>query len=265
MPSKLVTNRLRAARQVEASAAQHAETIAAGLAEKLGGELAAGETLPDLALVIRLLGRHLARRGQEMSASDRADTDERADANAPRLTRDQAVAALYDKIVEVRRTVEALYGPEKSVTIFGFKGATPQRAAALSAHGKQMIDRLRKPLRPLPPPNLPGLAADPARWAAEIEHHQQALEQALGELVRKKRHAETSLSHKHEALQSFDEAYVQVGRSLEGLFALAGQKALSDRVRPAHDWAYRRAKKRRQREKKESAADPAPMAREGQD
>lgn len=264
MPSKLVTDRMAASHQVEMAAARHADAVAAGLAEELASTLQEGETLPDFALTIRMLGRYLAQRSHEMDARDAAHVTELTQARSPREARDLATAALYDKIVEIRRAVEVVYGPEKIKAVLGVEGATPQYATTLRLHAEQILHRLRHPLDELPPSRLAGVVAEVDRWVAEIEPLYEALRQALQALLAKRARARGSLGHKQRAVHAFDNAYVQVGRCLEGLFALAGETALAERVRPASDWAYRRNKKRAARKKKESAATPESPESKGQ-
>ncbi len=67
---KAILDRKKSAVAIVAASQRWATDTAERLAELLRPELAEGETLPDLALLLRLLGRALARRWRRLEAAD---------------------------------------------------------------------------------------------------------------------------------------------------------------------------------------------------
>ncbi|MFS8072104.1 MAG: hypothetical protein ACMG6S_37520, partial [Byssovorax sp.] len=72
MLSKQVTDREKSARAVEAAAKTHAAQIAAGFTRELTPHLEAGEVLPDVELLARLIGRKIVADNAALLAADQA-------------------------------------------------------------------------------------------------------------------------------------------------------------------------------------------------
>lgn len=233
MLSKMVTDRRRSARFVEVAALTHAEEAAAALAPLLEAELAEGETLPDLALLQRLLGRALATQSAAMVAADELHNAELDDDFAPRSRRDEVTAELYRRLVGIRGAAAELYGAERSAALLGVDGATAQQPDALRRQAERLMARLRDPAFELPPPLLPGVAVDPASWVEILEPAATAVGEVLRELDRETREAETSFKNKTAAMAAYDRVFLSVARLLEALYRSAGEELLADRVRPS--------------------------------
>src|SRR5262245_28458075 len=72
MASKQVTDREKSARAVAAAAETHAAQIAQGFLRELTPYLKAGEPMPDVGLLARLMGRKILADNAALSAADTA-------------------------------------------------------------------------------------------------------------------------------------------------------------------------------------------------
>jgi len=230
MPSKQVTDRKKSALAVASAGRTHTGDVSASLRGLLSPYLKKGEDLPDIALLVELTARALDSAEATMSAADEANLRELSDDDAPRRARDEAAAALSDELVALREWLTGLYGPG-ALKSLGFSSATPEDPVVLERFAGEVISGIQA--KPLPKPRYKGVKWDPTETIAKIETLRTDLQSHLADVAREVREAEATLRAKVDAIVAYDERFSGVATFLVGLFRLAGETALAERVRPS--------------------------------
>ena len=232
MPSKMVTDRQKTAAAVEAAILAHAEEAAAGLAATLAPVLDEDEPPVDVVPLQDQLARLLDHRREVLVRMDEAHLAELGDDVGPRRQRDDAAQRLAARVISVRQTLGALFGPDATRTLVGLDGNTATDPVALARQGRRMLDRLSDPAFAFPRAQFAGVDLDVGVWVGELTGPVEELEAALAEVARERREAETTLTAKLLALDDYDRSYRAVARLLEGLYELTGLDGYAARVRP---------------------------------
>jgi hypothetical protein len=230
MPSKQVVDRQKSAQAVIAAGETNASLIADELEKLLSAHLRKSEKLPDIDLLIDLVARYLGTSTDAMIAADEKNLLELADDDAARNARDEAAASLYSAVGDLREWATALYGTAALRTL-GFSGPTPQEPVALSRFAGEIVSALTSGR--LPKPKRPGIKWDPAETVDEIKVAREALETHLKGVAREVREAQGTLAAKNAAISEHDERFARAAGFFAGLFRLAGQADLADKVRPS--------------------------------
>lgn len=230
MPSKQIVDRQKSALAVISAGETHSSAVADELAPVLSPYLQKSEKLPDVALLARLVARALDDAGKRMVAADEAHIAELADDAAPREARDSAATALYDEIVDLRDWLKGLYGAG-ALRPLGFSSDTPRDPVALERFAGEVMSALGKAT--LPKPLRKGVKWDPGETLEKLGAMRAALNTHLKDVAREVREAQATLRTKNDALAAYDERFGRAASFLVGLFNLAGETALADRVRPS--------------------------------
>jgi hypothetical protein len=232
MVSKQVTDRVRSSSQVTATVEVNANEVDQKLRALLSVYLEAGESMPDVALFVRLIRRHLLHASSELNAADLAHESEIADDAQPRVERDEAEADLRDTVVNYRNAVSVGYG-EAATRAHAVGSAAPSDARGLLRYAKDfhagLVDAARAPsTRP-----RGGLVVDRAILAAELAPRIARLDAALEVVDREAAELRLTQTAKDSAIAANDVAFSGVANAMEGLLILAGRRDLADRVRPS--------------------------------
>lgn len=229
MRTKQVVDRQKAAQAIAAAAETHASEIIQGLSARFTPLLQRGEKAPDLSLLCELLLRETEASTGRLVAAEESYQHELLDDEAPRRERDEATAALYDSLVELREVLVGVFGASVLQGV-GLEQSTPRDPVQLSRLGGQVAQAL--PAVKLPPARVPGAALDVKAIAAELVKKRARLDAALGAVARETREAQAALSLRNAALVEFDQTQGGVAAVLAGLLQLAGKPDLAERVRP---------------------------------
>ncbi len=232
--SKMVSDRVLVSRTVLSSLKTHGPVISADLETLLFPNGSPQDlTLDD---VIRALHDALARGVQAMSDADMAHSAELADDDEPRAARDACIAKLRAAIVTLRTNLTHLYGSE-ILSAFAIPNELPSEPARLLQSARNIESQLRE--RPITEtPKLQGFALDPMAIADGLAAMRKALEASLADVTREAREAQLTLQCKNEAMRRWSSLYQGVANVATGLFLMANQRPLAERVRPT---ARRRA------------------------
>ncbi len=230
MASKQVTDRKKSAEAVAAAADTHAARVAKSLEGVLSPLVQTGEQMPDVATLVRLLGRWVATTAAEMAAADEAHVHELSDDEPARQARDSAQEALSDELVDLRVWMTGLFGAS-AVRSLGFAAETPRDATALSSFAGEVVKSLRE--KTFPSPKREGAQFVPTKEANKIDTLRQALDTALKDVAREAREAQGTLITRNTAMSKYDGAFSRAANGLEGLFLTAGEAELAGRVRPS--------------------------------
>lgn len=231
MPSQAVLDRDLTGRLIIEAARTHARQVAEALALALSEVVEEGETLPDFELFQLQLARLLERRLNVLIAADEAHVQELDDDLDPRLRRDAATQALYDKMIQIRGTLNGAFGQNRVDALLGISGKTPRESRRLYRHVTRAIERLREPAPELPEFRLNGLQLDRSALAEELQPAADDLALAMADVTRELKETETSLQFKNEAIEEYDSIVGGIARALIGLDELAGFPEYARKVR----------------------------------
>lgn len=231
MPSKQVTDRQKNARTVLAALSTHESALARDLGGQLAPHLARGESLPDLALLLSLIGRSLSQATDALVAADTAHEAELRDDAEPRAARDEVADQLRTELVDLRATVLGLYGNPGLVAL-ALQGETPRDPVVLSRFATDVLRACTAPAT-LPSPKVRGAKLDLKELAGLLGPLCKSLDAHLSAVAREEREAQVTLSQKNAALEHFDRTFSAAASLLSALLLTAGQADLAARVRPS--------------------------------
>lgn len=232
MPSKQVTDREKSARAVEAAARTHAAQIAAGFTRELTPHLEAGETLPDVGLLARLIGRKILADNAALLAADRAHELELADDAEPREDRDEAAAKVRSVLVDLRTAIESSYGA-RGLTLLGLGDAVSVDPSVLATAGGNAQKALKDPEIKLPKPKRAGLKIDQVAFADELAAELPMLQKALAKVATEDREKEATQRAKNEAMAKSDATFTSGASFLAVSCQVAGLSDIAAKVRPS--------------------------------
>lgn len=248
MASKMVTDRQKGADAVAAIAAAQGAT----LSQSIRSVLAAADST-HLVQFVSQLTTTLSESRDKMVIADANHERELADDPAARDERDRAVAELTAKLVEVRELLTGLYGSTTARQVL--PQATPQDPVVLARFAAEVSAQLGKVT--LPASRIQGAHVDPTQVASEVVALERSLEGKLQAVAREVREAQDTLAKKNRAIEEYDRVFRGVATILAGLFTLANQDELAEKVRPS---ARRPGRTREQEQTEPEQTDPGVAA-----
>jgi hypothetical protein len=232
--SKAVSDRIAITRVLTSAIAVHGAAVAPVLEAILFPNGAPANC--DVRVFLTALGDCAQSTVDDVASKDRLHAIELTDDTEPREERELARGLLRASVIGIRDTLEGAYGVGTATT-YGLSGETPTDADTLlqSATATEELLRTRTLVNA---PLQPGVSIDLKAMAAGLKLRIDALAEPLGDVRREEREAQLTRNDRNEALSGWNEKYQGIADALTGLFELAGQRALADRVRPT---ARRRA------------------------
>jgi len=250
MPSKQVTDRQKSARAVTATAETHASEAAVNIEQLLSPHLQPGETFPNVSLLLRLVGRHIAAENEALVSADLNHERELSDDAAPRQARNDNADKVREILVELRSSVDATYGTAGLHTV-RLQDAVPADPSVLGTTGHAVLAALKDATNHFPPPRNNRLTLDRQSFVSDLEAALPPLDAALATVAKEVREAEVTLAQKRKALDSNDRTFSRGASTLSALFALGGLDDAASNVRPS-------GRKPGQTAETEEPAPPAP-------
>lgn len=232
MRSKSVVDRQKVAQALIAAARTHAQSVGDRLLPQLATVIPEGETLPDLVQLQELFVRLLEARLKALVEAEEAHRAELDGTPRLRMRRDEASSVVQQQILALREAVSAVYGSEQMPHVLGFDGPTAQTPLDLQRQAQRIVSRLQEPVTVEPVSEVLSAEQLDLTGAAErLRETAQVLDEAIQEVLRKTRQAETTLGRRDEALEAFDVTVRCVGLTLRSFLSLAGFSELADRLR----------------------------------
>jgi len=229
MAAKQVTDREKSANAVVAVGTTQAEATGVALGKLLKPHLVKGESLPDVGLVMTLVARALEAAKTRMVEADAAHEAELGDDAPIRHARDEATAALSDKLVELREVIVGVYGSAAANSVF--PGPAPQDPVVLSRFAGEVATQIER--AKLPAPRIKGAKLDAAETAADLRSLRATLDAKIKEVAKEVREAQATLDEKNRALGSYDELFGGGATTMTGLLRMAGKAELAAKVKPS--------------------------------
>ncbi len=232
MPSKLVTDREKSSRAVAAAASTHAAAVGEALGKELRPLLEPGEALPDLALLVKLLGRKIEGDNALLVSADSAHERELSDDDGPRQARDEATEKVRSILVDLRSGVDSAYGLA-GLAVLGLKGETPVDPSVIASAATSALQALQDAKRKLSRPRRAGNKLDRAAYVAELSAEIPLLQKALARVAKEDREREATQRAKDQALAANDRTFTRGAAVISALAAAAGLDDLADKVKPS--------------------------------
>ncbi|MCP3960638.1 MAG: hypothetical protein GY719_22575 [bacterium] len=225
--------RKKAAAIVTAASRRWAASTTETLEERLRPELAEGETMPDLELAQRLLGRALDRQWRRLESTDEAQLAAAARRGRRSAGVAEALVALYRRVVDLRRLMTAVVGAVRARRLLGLAGKTSVDPVVLLRQAGQAVARLRDAaLVPAPAAYQPS-ARDRQRWAKPVEAAARVLESARASASIGGKELEAAVAARRRALADFNAAFVELAGWLEAIYRAARRAERAAAVRPS--------------------------------
>jgi hypothetical protein len=225
--SRVAVNRGVVTDAVLASLRVHGEEIAMGLQALFNQGRSARFEVDAL---LHRLALELERAGAELLAADLAHATELADDHAPRQARDEATAAVREKLLGLRDLVSGAFG-EPAAAAYHLREALPELPAQLLQRGRNVQDLLEK--QPFTtPPRHRSLKLKAADLAEELKDELDPLDAALKDVKREEREAQATQEHRNRATEEWQRVYLGVTHMAYGAYILAGRRDLAERIEP---------------------------------
>lgn len=232
MASKAVIDRQRAARTVASTAYTYSADAASRVKEMLSRYAKPGEQVPDMQLLLRLVGRMIASENEALVRADAAHEVELADDSEPRKQRDDAAEKIRRILSDLRTAVETTYGGV-GLPRLHLGENIPQDATALALLTRTVLVQLRDEAIKLPAPRRRGLSLDRSAFAEELAAELTQLDKGLAAVAREAREAEATLRTRRLTMEANDRAFQRGAAFLSATFTLAGLDELAEKVKPS--------------------------------
>ncbi len=210
---------------------EQAERIAEGATEEIRIFLPEGQTVADLLTHQLGLAERLAQERDRLTAIDDEHMKQLAIDTGWRKERDAAAAELRERALQLRDSLDGLFGAGGSFEVFQETPIIPIDPVALY----QLIGRVRSNLGdedfPLPKSLQTGFKLDRNGSVSDLEEPYQRLGEALRRLAASESNSKHSQSVKDAVIDEADVFVGRVFRYYEALYDLAGYYRLSDRLR----------------------------------
>ncbi len=232
MPSKQVNDREKSNRAVVAAAQSHGHEIGKAVATTLTPYLEKNESMPDVELLVRLIGRALRSSGVALANADAAHAAELGDDTTPREQRDAAAESIRSVLVDLRDAVATAYGAA-GLRKLGLAEVVPVDPTALATKAHSVREALLSNDVKLPAPRRAALKIDRKGFATELGADLPALETALETVAREQREAAVTQAAKNDAMATHDKSFSRYAGLIAALAASGGLDALAGTIRPS--------------------------------
>ena len=174
----------------------------------------------------------LKRATEALERVDREYMDEQADDQEYRSRRDESSAQLRQRLMSTTDLFKGTYSA-KTALAYGLGGPTPDDNDLLLRKVATAESLLRE--RPLTEePFTSGVTINASALADGLKQDAERLRQALEDIKREGRELEQALVARDRAAEAWNTAYQGVADTLTGLYDLAGEEDLAERIRPTN-------------------------------
>lgn len=228
--SVLVQNRKSNALFAASSVATHREEVVRGLMAR-NAALPVTQQIDEsvIRMFLDWLGANIEHKTESMVESEQAYVAEQSDDPEVRARRDTAVAPVVDAVSRMRTRVESAMG-ETGLALYGLDRPLPRSAQEVADYTGVVIGLLRD--HPRVVPDGLGGTLDTSVLLGVLEAALAPLNQALRDVRTEQRELEGAMIRRDHQVSEWHEVYQGGATALTGLYRLAGQLELSQRVRP---------------------------------
>ncbi len=249
-----VSRRLGSAEEVQGSLTAHRGKIGDNLDDQ---RPPSSETGFSYQVMFDHMGGELAKVKSRLVEAEDQHVKQLAKISQLRRRRDQGATDTYDKQTAARGILAHLYGKDRDFEVAAVSGKTPVSPKSLAEQVDQTVKFLRNPEGEKPSTKVAGVGVDFDIMADDLEKGQNQLTEVRTELVQASKEADGTRQITSEVIKEFDLVFLWIAHSLEGLFRLAGEEELADRIRTSARRVTRRQadQEEEQTESQESSPD----------
>lgn len=230
--SKTKRRRLAGSHGLEAFFGKHAANLGKKLEKKLSPVLKPNEEMPDIVLILRLLGRHLTAQRTRVEDAEALYTEARVDARVARKERNAAEQEARRTFKQIRLFVTGAYAREDLEEI-GLVGNAARRFFDFWRQGENLIAKLRRPGFRLPTPRFPGAEISPQDLADKLQPSADQLGDKIRAAMDAKRREEKARIRQKRALKDLETDYARLGQIATALCYFLDQDWLAKRTHTA--------------------------------
>ncbi len=148
-----------------------------------------------------------------------------------RQKRDRWAAQVREGMLQLRDSLDGMFGPGGGAKIFEDKPSIPTDAVALAQFTGHVLDNLGNQAFPMPTPLQKGFSLDREQVVSELKEPHRRLVAVLKELENTASNSKFSQARKDGQVDDTESFAFKVARYFEAFFDLVGLDGLSDRVR----------------------------------
>jgi hypothetical protein len=228
--SILVQNRKSNARFAASSVKTHREELVQGLMKR-NAELPVTQQIDEetIRLFVDWLGANIDHKTEAMVAAELAYVTEQADDPETRTRRDAAVGPVVTGVSRARVRIESVLGDD-GLASYGLKKPVPRLPQEVADYAGVAIKLMRD--KPRLVDDGVGGVVDTTVLADALGEVLAPLNQALIDVQTEQRELEGAMIRRDGQVSDWHEVYQGGATALTGLYRMAGQLALSQRVRP---------------------------------
>lgn len=224
--SKVVSDKLKYSRSVEAATEQYGERLANKVSRLLWKDETPSFSLVAIVKALLLLVRLAAKRLRE---ADEAHGDELGDDEPFRVARNEARDELFELLGRAQSSIIGAFG-EAYASNVALIGAFQQRPDMLKRRALRVVRQIRN--RPTPTPILEEATVNVAALADRIEAVANKLDARLKDVTREEAEAGATLVARNQADEHWERVIRLVANFMVGLAEVAGEFAIAARIRP---------------------------------
>ncbi len=230
--SEVVVRKQRPAIDIDESASSNAPAVAGDLRPFLLRGLPEGQSLPDVALFLTVLGKVVLNDSEIMEAADEAHFDARSLAHRLLLVRDDYTSRLVPTLTDIRDTFDTAFGTDSCQRILGLGVEIPSEPLRVRRLSARLVRLLTAEDFELPPAVSDVAGVDVDKWVQELTPDLEGLQTAMDRISKARRESERTLAAKTAAVETYNESFLSCSQLLEVFYKVSGNEHLADKLRP---------------------------------
>ncbi len=231
MPRKKITELRKICGLIAGHSAQQAMRAALAATDVIRRWLPEDVEIADLLHFVKSLGARLEHDRERLTAIDNQHSHELQVMRNLREERDAAASETRQAMLQLRDSLDGLYGLGGGAKVFEDAPSIPRDPVALHQLTGHVRDNLANETFPMPKPLQKGFKIDREASVADIEPSYLRLDAALKKIERAESESKQSQSTKDDEVVEVAAFTGKAVRFLEAFFDLAGLDGLSNRVR----------------------------------
>lgn len=225
-----VQNRSNNARFTVSSERTHRDEVVRGLLAR-NAALPVTEQIDENTIRVFLdwLASTIEHKTEAMVTAELAYVTEQLDDPMVRARRDEAAVSALGGITRARMRIGSVWGDE-GLVLYGMNKPLPRLPHEVAAYVRVVVDRLRK--TPRTDPDGIGGVVDTEILADALEGTLTPLRQALDDVNTEQRELHGTMLKRDAEVADWYEVYHGGATAMMGLYRMAGQREMAQRVRP---------------------------------
>ena len=231
--SNVIRRLLDSAQAVEDAITVQGPLIAPILDELFAEQFAALGEKPDFLATLFALRDRLAASRRELAAAERGHIELERGISGLVFEREDLFEELYDDYTWLRGNLEKYTGALNTDVLAGFQAPTAQGSSRLLMQVRLAVQALSKPGLELPPLRFGAIEVNAGQAAAALKSRATRFARLRQRLRKVRLQAAETRKDKNRAVARHRELFVPLCQTVEGLYRLAGEPELADKIRPS--------------------------------